>query len=300
MKRSCKRGFVLVITGLMVYMILPIFITNDGLAHSATEMNDIVLEKVYYLSQIVASCFVAIGALIAVWQYYLSSKAEMARYNNEKVQKAIDLAEYYKNEILTNYCLLVDVFEGTKIKNIIRKVKIKDMKEFDQYELKELLDEEATEAIKQKLTSEDCANVMLESIQKRGFKTNNTIIADVIQKRKTISGYKLSEEELKAVRVTFVNEVMNETLNCLEFFSMNFTHGTADESVVFASLSPTFLEMVQLLYYNIAINNNERVHYFTNVIKLFDIWKNQVEEKHRRIVATSRSGFPLGATTRGI
>lgn len=281
-------------------MILPAFRINDVWVLSATEMDIVVLEKVYYLSQIVASCFVAIGALIAVWQYYLSSKAEINRYNNEKVQKAIDMAEYYKDAILTKYTLLKDVFEGTKLKNIICKVKICDMKEFDQYELKDLFDEDTIEDIKNKLSSEDCADIILESIQKRGFKDTNIIIDEVLKKREQNKAYKLSKDEIKEIKVVYTNKVINETLNRLEFFSMNFTHGTADESVVFASLSPTFLEIVQLLYYNIAINNNERAHFFSNVIRLFNIWKDKTEEKNKRIVATSRSVFPFGETAKSI
>lgn len=300
MKSFFKRSFVLIIAIILGYMILPVFRVGDNWEFLATKMDKVTLEKVYFLSQIVASCFVAIGALIAVWQYYLSSKAEIARYNNEKVQKAVDMAEYYKDEILTNYGLLKDVFEETKLKNIICKVKIGNMEAFDQYELKELFDEDTVQEIREKLSSAHFADKILESIRKRGFRETNVIIDDIIKKREDDKGYILSKEEIKEVSVIYTNRVVNETLNRLEYFSMNFTHGTADESVVFASLSPTFLEIVQLLYYNIAINNNERAHYFSNVIKLFNIWKEQTEEKKKRIVATTRSVFPLGATTKSV
>lgn len=174
------------------------------------------------------------------------------------------------------------------------------MVEFDQYELKELMDEDMIEEIKQKLAPSFCADIILQTIRKRGFKATNAIVDDVIKKRENDSEYKLSEEELRAVKVTYVNEVVNETLNCLEYFSMNFTHKTADESVVFASLSPTFLEIVQLMYYEIANVNDERVHLYSNVIKLFNIWKDKTEEKNKRMVATGRSAFPLGTTTRSV
>ena len=69
------------------------------------------------------------------------------------------------------------------------------------------------------------------------------------------------------------NEIQIETLNSLEFFAMNFTSEVADETMVFQSLHQTYLNIVQLLYYQIAIRNtNVKDKYYTNIIALYHTW----------------------------
>lgn len=60
------------------------------------------VENIYYFSQIVSAIFVISGVVIAGWQYYLTSRAELSKLQLDKVQKSIDLARFYKDNILKN------------------------------------------------------------------------------------------------------------------------------------------------------------------------------------------------------
>ena len=89
----------------------------------------------------------------------------------------------------------------------------------------------------------------------------------------------------------FMNNIVMETLNNLEFFSMNFNYNIADESVVYQSLHKTFLEVVYLLYYNIAVNNEPGdKKLFTNIIELYNLWQKKSEEtKNEELNSLRRS-----------
>lgn len=72
-------------------------------------------ETLYYSSQIISSIFVIGGVVIAVWQYYLSSKSMKTDLEIQQVQRAIDLSEYYKNNILKHYPAIKYIFDETGI-----------------------------------------------------------------------------------------------------------------------------------------------------------------------------------------
>ncbi len=57
------------------------------------------IETLYYTTQIISSIFVISGVVIAVWQYYLTSKSTKTEIEIQQVQRAIDLSEYYKDNI---------------------------------------------------------------------------------------------------------------------------------------------------------------------------------------------------------
>ena len=65
-------------------------------------------------------------------------------------------------------------------------------------------------------------------------------------------------------------------LNNIEYFAMNFTHQTADESVVYQSLHSTYLSIMRILYFDIAQNNETgEEKLYTNAIDLFNIWRDK-------------------------
>ena len=72
---------------------------------------------------------------------------------------------------------------------------------------------------------------------------------------------------------------------------MNFNYNIADESVVYQSLHKTFLEVVYLLYYNIAVNNEPGdKKLFTNIIELYNLWQKKSEEtKNEELNSLRRS-----------
>ena len=88
----------------------------------------------------------------------------------------------------------------------------------------------------------------------------------------------------------FMGNIVTESLNNLEFFAMHFSHGTADESVVYQSLHQTYLMMVYVLYYNIAVLNElEGSKYYTNVIELYKKWDQRDQEEKQKKISMARN-----------
>lgn len=81
---------------------------------------------------------------------------------------------------------------------------------------------------------------------------------------------------------------------------MGFTHNIANEAVVYTSLSQTYLSMVQMLYYNIAKNNHDAERYFTNVIKLFNVWKKRWQEKEAVLKDMKRKCIEFGESAKRV
>lgn len=72
-------------------------------------------------------------------------------------------------------------------------------------------------------------------------------------------------------------------LNNLEWFAMNFQYNLADEEVLYQSLHETFLSCIWSLYVYISSNNRPGADkYFTNVIWLFNLWKNRLRDIQKK------------------
>jgi len=68
-------------------------------------------------------------------------------------------------------------------------------------------------------------------------------------------------------------------LNNIEYFAMNFAHGVADDSVVYRSLHQSYIDIMQLLYFNISnLNNSSSDKYYLNAIELYNKWKLQKDK----------------------
>lgn len=217
-------------------------------------------ETLYYSSQIISSIFLISGVVIAVWQYYLSSKSIKTDLEIQQVQRAIDLSEYYKNNILNYYPALKYIFDETGISKIVGNLRIDQLNDFDIQELKTLFSSEQIKKLKEIQNSEEFAKTVIN--------------ANVIYGLKSSIDIKLNSEN--AMLTAYISNIVNELLNNMEFFALHFSHKTADESVIYQSLHQTFLEIVQYNYYEIAERNIDSTSkYYTNVIWLFNIWRNR-------------------------
>lgn len=97
------------------------------------------------------------------------------------------------------------------------------------------------------------------------------------------------------VIITYVSNLMDELLNNMEFFALHFSHRTADESVVYQSLHQTYLEIVQYMYYDIADRNSDSASkYYTNIIWLFEVWRDKKIKQNGDRSEKSRSVQSLG------
>lgn len=284
MKRASIIRIILTIAIIIIALGFEIaipFILKDTFADSS------ILEALYYSSQIISSFFVISGVVIAVWQYYLSSKNIKTNLELEQVQRAIDLSAYYKDDIIKYIPVIKYVFEKAGINNILNAVNPELMKEFNYDELTRIFTKTQIEELKKIQHSEcftqavfeanDIYNLGLKNFEtevKTSDKTENTPTNES-DKTTTVSAKSDdSTNEQQRIAGMYMANLLCTLLNNMEFFALHFRHKTATESVVYQSLHQTYCDMIPTLYYYIANGNtSETSRYYTNVIWLYEEWK---------------------------
>lgn len=245
------------------------------------------MESVYYFSQIFSAIFVVLGVVVAMLQYLISAneqsrarereleirELELLEIEKDRIQNAINLASYYKDNILDNITIIDAIYEDTGIKDILENISLQDIREFDQHELKMLLSVDKRKCIENIVNSK----MFEEAIAK------NSIIYDFGDKAKVTTT--TTDEGGRVLGTVKINKmemfreyanILMMLLNNIEYFAMNFTHQTADESVVYQSLHSTYLSIMRILYFDIAQNNETgEEKLFTNAIDLFNTWRDK-------------------------
>jgi len=278
MKKISARKFITVLISVgFVFLIVKSMRLNNVEDFQSAFTCTAALENTYYIVQIALGLFLCIGAVIGIWQYVLTARSERAKISKDNIQRAIDLAGYYKDNILHELVIFNDIFEKSGIKVILDKIKPEDMKNFDVNELESVLSKTDRDDISNIMHSEEMKDILSKanraiSRNDFDFESNN----DSIDKKS-------------------LSHTLNAVLNNMELFAMSFTHGTADESVVYQSLHQTYIKLVQLFYYNIAINNIPNgTQYYTNVIKLYKIWYEKSKIRKDVITKSGRNIVSLG------
>lgn len=238
-------------------------------------------ETLYYCSQFVSSIFVISGVVIAVWQYYLSSKSTKSNLEIIQIQRAIDLSAYYKDNILKYFPAIRYIFREAKINDILANIKIEDMKYFNKAELAKLFTLEQIETLKSIEKSDNFAAAILKAniIYGLNFPFSSLPTASEMEElcKKPV------DIDQTTLLSAFMANLICTTLNNLEFFASHFSHNTADESVVYQSLHQTYLDNMPYLYYYIAkLNEEPSKKLYTNVIWLFDKWKSREEQQRKQ------------------
>ena len=281
-----KKGPVLIILLFFIYVIYNGFLLNGVDSFQKIFTNEIALQNVNNLIQIIVGVSVVLGAVIAIWQYVLTARCERAKIKNDRIQKAIDLAEYYKDNILSELAALRFVFDNTGISKILLNIKPSQMQDFDNVELQECLDNNSISKIKDLMGSEEMAKTIVVADRIYGL---NLKIEKYIRMKKEKEGETKLEIDADAIHRRFMSLIVNKMLNNMEYFAMNFSHGVADESVVYQSLHQTYIEAVQLLYYNIAINNKpDGMQFYTNAVSLYKKWYEKNRDKRKQVAHSGR------------
>lgn len=215
-----------------------------------------------YISQIVSSILVAIGVFIALWQYYIMFRSETTKLDKERIEKAIKLAQFYKDEVLTNYAVVRYVYEKVGIYNSLQKEKSR-MIRLDYAEFDEIFGSSGDSEIKKLLRSDKLSEAII-----------NISKVYSLPFCKDLDNIK-SEDIIVNFRRTYITTLLNNA----EYFAMYFTHGVADESVVFQSLYPSYIEMCRTLYYDIATSSPEGApKLFRNLQGLYLTWVKKSDE----------------------
>ena len=267
------------------------------------------LESFALTIQIVANIFVVIAGLVAVKKYLADIKErnnalekelkirEKELYQKElkTITKAIDLAGFYKDEILTNSRKLRSIYKKIGIYDILQTINISNMVEFDVIELEEVLSQEQIDQIKKNGEKYHVDTALKDVGIAYNIEECYTYSGKADDIQKTVDTQKADintngEEEKELQEVEDYAKLMVSLLNNLEYFSMYFIHKTADESVVYQSLHMTYIEIVRMLYYDIAsINKTGERKFFMNTIKLFNIWRKKAEISRKQEIEAMRN-----------
>lgn len=247
--------------------------------------------------QIITNIFVIIGGCVAIRQYFLSVKInkiavekdieihekEVYQRDREKIVKAIELARYYKDEILPLMRKLKKIYLQIGIYDIMQSIDKNLMINFDIVEIEKILTKPQIEQIKNLSASYPMATVLPQSsIIYNAENTHDT------KDLKQINAEQFDKDNAYA-------ELVIKVLNSLEYFSMHFVHNTADHTVVYQPLHTTFLEVIRMLYYNIAsINIKGEQKFFVNTIALFKKWNKISIEQEDKENSAMRSAADIG------
>ncbi len=265
---------------LFMSIIIGTLVVNGVTSINSSLVNTMALENTYYVTQVIAAFCVVIGAFIGVWQYVLTTRAERNRLNLERIQKAIDLALYYKDNVLDKYKVIKYVFDQTNMTKVVQKVNRNQIRNFDEIELTNLLAGEHQKEIDEIKRSNEFIKAVLQADKIYNMHLNIEEDTMVVKNENEV----IISIDKNAVVKKFMGQIVSDLLNNLEYFAMNFTHETADETVVYQSLHQTYLEVVYMMYYNVAISNKaKKGKYFTNIIELYNKWsKRSLEDLERR------------------
>lgn len=276
MKDALKNTLVVIIAiGILKILFFTLKLNGaDSIKGALISTN--ALENTYYISQIMTSIFVILGTVIAVWQYILSSKEARKLQDKERVQKAIDLAGYYKDNILSKTLLIIHIYKAAGITDILNKIDFQKIEYFDMHELEENISTSDQDFLKNAIKSKKMIDALVEESE----------MTKIWEDCKEIEFTEKDGKKIKTLKVAPIailhrfQKELNEILNNLEFFAMHFTHEAADDSVIYQSLHQSYLSTVKLLYYDIAVNNKPGdTKLYTNVIELYNKWSEKAREQ---------------------
>ena len=264
------------------------------------------------IAQIISAFFVIAGVFVGVWQYYISARSFAMNIQRDNIEKAIKLSEYYKDNVIHFHTIINFVFEQAGVLALLKKADLSKMHNFNKIEMKEVFGKGLLDKIEDINSSDELMNSILLANESYGlnlkiqFDTNqaqesmealtvnandgmitNAAKSTMIKAKKEDSEARVAAKRKSLIISSFLSDVIATVLNNLEYFAFNFTHKIADESVIYQSISPTYINLVEMLYINISKNNDTHsaVTYYTNVVELYLTWKKKQNEQQKTIDA---------------
>lgn len=241
------------------------------------------LENIYYVIQIISALFVIGGVIIALWQYILTSrrenelrKEEIDEVKRARNKEAIQLTQYYKDNIINRISIITTVYKETHILDVLEGIKTETMKDFDSRELEKLLSKSDREKLEKIRKSKDFEKVILSHADYFDIDLNSVDEKD--------------KELVEKIIIRNFKSLSQQLLNNLEYFAMSFNCEIAEEGVVYQSLHQTYIRIVSHMYYEISSNNRTgEQKLYTNVIDLFNKWNSRAIEQKEKEANAMRS-----------
>ena len=264
----------------MVFMVILFPFYSDYIDDTKIEK----LQVANILSQIIMSIFAIFGVIVALWQYIIYSRSEIELKKKEiydidkaRIQKAIDLLESFKVNIIEKMNPIVLAFNSSCLSEIADKIPAEKMIRFDMQELRKCLSEENINKITKIGETQEFIDVLIKICLSIDEWNNYINEAEVEENGKPIRKITVNKELI----LNKYQQQLQNILNDMEYFSMNFIYGTADEKVVYQSLHNAFIYVVEMLYVNICMNNEGPAEQklYTNLISLYKMWKERSQEQ---------------------
>jgi hypothetical protein len=224
---------------------------------------------------------------------YIIREKEIYEKEKARIEKAIDLSGYYKDNILSGGAIINEIFTRAGILNIQSNIRDGKIKEFDIHELEENLTQNEIKRIEKILISKELLQAMAEISLTEEIKGANKT-----KKVEVVDGKEVKTVSFESNELTICLEsLISDTLNNMEYFAMHFVHKVADESVVYQSLHKSFLSLCEAMYYLISSRNkNGNDKTFINVIELYNIWNDRLHCQKRAEVENKRKNIIKGTS----
>lgn len=281
---------VLILLGFFMIVLPQIILKHNIASGPSNKLSGI--EIIAYSAETVSALYLMLGTIIAVWQYYISSQKHMEKIQRDQIQKAIDLAGYYKDNILSGYLALKLVYTKSGLQDILNNIPNEKIQSFDNIEMNELLNNKLLNEYNNIIKSEKFIETIFEVNQLLGLNLKGCETRELVQTPNNTPNKIRFEVNSSQLANDFFKNYVSNILNNAELFAMSFTHGIADESVIFQSIYPTYLELCNTLYYEIArCSSPGKAKLYTNVIKLYNDWKEKSKKQNEKAKDSYRSNL---------
>lgn len=224
------------------------------------------LESTYYISQIIGGVFIVSGLVVSILQYTASYVDKLVLNEKEKKIRAAEMANKFQAEIIPLSITISSAYAKSGLNNtLLPKIKSRNLEMFDQEEVLSIVNAEERANAFSKL----CAGYLVDHCEEENITRNEEGI--------------IISMSFSSLDKTHAEEIMETSLidlaNKLEYFSICFNSGIADEDTVYQSLHKVYFQCVHMLYiFTFYDNVSERDRLFSNVSTLYINWHKRYEE----------------------
>lgn len=227
-------------------------------------------ENLYYISQILASIIVVSGLFVSVLQYIDTSLTNADIRKREKKVKAAEMANNFQKDLLPLMNVLSRAYSDANLRDeVLEKIKQADPQMFNREEVGKIFSEKEIARIFTKLQG---------AYLYRFYKPEKE---EVDPETGKITSVRFNEKNIDEAADKLSDTIM-ALANGMEYFSINFNSGIADDDTVYQSLHGVFFRCVYMVYL-FAFRNNvkESDRTFSNMSSLYLRWK----EKHDQLAS---------------
>lgn len=268
-------------------------------------------ERFSIIGQYIFGSITVVGILLAVWQIQESIKKRKIEIEVIKTEKSLEMMDLFAN-LLNDLSFISSIYdEDSEYRNILTRYKHYEFREFTMQQLNKLFNEKdrsilcdfgtfvqrnfhnivqhykmSFEIEKEELDSInrfDAIGWDLAAIRAK-IKARNDVTTEVQMKaifenERSMMNYLREKINIK------LQEVINKSLNKLEYFSAFFMSEIADDEIVNQSLHQVFLSTVMNFYPRICEYNNtdSTDEFYTNLTGLYKKWSEKYKESQNQI-----------------